>query len=182
MVLGRYLVAGQPRAGRRASTHHEPQSHRGAEDLSCSDPPRQPGLRRDDAEATPRAGAVFGEELPRMTGRFFQKGEEICRVADTRQLLLRLQVPEREIGDVGLGHPVRLKVRSFPDLAGSLHWLREPVCPYRRRSPSPGGLCLLRAVACWPEFSPAHQQFWPGSFIFAQLRAEDSSPMESTTS
>lgn len=67
------------------------------------------------ALTTPRAGAVFGEELPRMTGRFFQKGEEICRVADTRQLLLRVQVPEREIGDVRLGQPVRLKVRSFPD-------------------------------------------------------------------
>lgn len=50
-----------------------------------------------------------------MTGRFFQKGEEICRVADTRQLLLRIQVPEREIGDVHVGHPVRMKVRSFPD-------------------------------------------------------------------
>lgn len=49
-----------------------------------------------------------------MTGRFFQKGEAICRVADTRQLLLRLQVPEREIGDARLGHPVRLKIRSFP--------------------------------------------------------------------
>ncbi|MFN0121599.1 MAG: efflux RND transporter periplasmic adaptor subunit [Blastocatellia bacterium] len=75
-------------------------------------------LQRKHAQfvlTTPRAGAIFGEELPRMTGRFFQKGEEICRVADTRQLLLRVQVPEREIGDVRLRQPVRLKVRSFPD-------------------------------------------------------------------
>ena len=63
---------------------------------------------------TPRAGWVFGEELPRLTGQFFQKGAEICRVADTRQLLLRIQVPEREIGDVRAGLPVRLKVRAFP--------------------------------------------------------------------
>ncbi len=64
---------------------------------------------------TPRAGAVFGEDLPRQVGTYFQKGAEICRVADTRQLLLRVNVPEREIGDIRAGHPVRLKVRAFPD-------------------------------------------------------------------
>jgi putative peptide zinc metalloprotease protein len=64
--------------------------------------------------ATPRAGWVFGEELPRLTGQFFAKGAEICRIADTRQLLLRIQVPEREIADVRVGLPVRLKVRAFP--------------------------------------------------------------------
>ncbi|MGH9849064.1 MAG: HlyD family secretion protein, partial [Blastocatellia bacterium] len=64
---------------------------------------------------TPLAGAVFGEDLPRLVGNHFQKGAEICRVADTRQLLVRIQVPEREIGDVRVGHPVRLKARSYPD-------------------------------------------------------------------
>jgi multidrug resistance efflux pump len=64
---------------------------------------------------TPRAGAIFGEELPRMVGQYFQKGAEICRVADTRQLLVRIQAPEREIGVVRVGNPVRLKARAFPD-------------------------------------------------------------------
>jgi putative peptide zinc metalloprotease protein len=64
---------------------------------------------------TPRAGAVFGEELPRQVGQHFTKGAEICRVAETHQLLARIQVPEAEIGDVRLGHPVRLKARAFPD-------------------------------------------------------------------
>jgi multidrug efflux pump subunit AcrA (membrane-fusion protein) len=75
-------------------------------------------LQRKQAQfelVTPRAGTVFGEDLPRMIGHYFQKGAEICRVADTRQLLLRIRVPEREIGDVRLGYPVRLKARSFPD-------------------------------------------------------------------
>ncbi len=63
----------------------------------------------------PRAGAVFGDELPRLVGQYFPKGAEICRVADTRRLLARIHVPEREIGDVRVGHPVRLKVRSHPD-------------------------------------------------------------------
>jgi Cu(I)/Ag(I) efflux system membrane fusion protein len=43
-----------------------------------------------------------------------RKGAEICRIADTRQLLLRIQVPERQIGDVRTGDPVRLRTRSFP--------------------------------------------------------------------
>jgi multidrug efflux pump subunit AcrA (membrane-fusion protein) len=64
---------------------------------------------------TPRAGAVFGEDLPRSVGQHFQKGAEILRVADTRQMLVRIQVSEREIGDVRVKHPVRLKVRAYPD-------------------------------------------------------------------
>jgi multidrug resistance efflux pump len=75
-------------------------------------------LRRKHAQfelTTPRAGTVFGEDLLRLVGHYFQKGAEVCRVADTRQLLVRIQVPEREIGDVRVGHPVRLKTRSYPD-------------------------------------------------------------------
>ncbi|MFN0111233.1 MAG: HlyD family efflux transporter periplasmic adaptor subunit [Blastocatellia bacterium] len=64
---------------------------------------------------TSNGGAIFGEELPRMLGQYFPKGAEICRVADTRQLLLRIQVPEREIGDVRTGVAVRLKTLAHPD-------------------------------------------------------------------
>jgi multidrug resistance efflux pump len=63
----------------------------------------------------PRSGVIFGEDLPKMLGQFFVKGTEICRIADTRQMLLRINVPEREIGDVRSGQAVRLKARSFPD-------------------------------------------------------------------
>jgi multidrug efflux pump subunit AcrA (membrane-fusion protein) len=66
---------------------------------------------------TPRAGVVFGEDLLRSAGQHFQKGAEILRVADTRQLLVRIQVSEREIGDLRLGQPARLKVRAYPDCA-----------------------------------------------------------------
>ncbi|HXG65025.1 MAG TPA: efflux RND transporter periplasmic adaptor subunit [Blastocatellia bacterium] len=75
-------------------------------------------LRRKQAQFelfTPRPGTVYGEDLPRMAGRHFRKGEEICRVADTGQLLVRIQLPEREIGDVRVGHHVRLRVRAYPD-------------------------------------------------------------------
>lgn len=67
------------------------------------------------ALVTNRGGTVFGEELPRMIGRYFEKGAEICRVANISQLLLRIQVPERELGDVRVGHPVRLRTRAYPD-------------------------------------------------------------------
>jgi len=75
-------------------------------------------LRRRLAQfelVTPRPGAVFGEELPRLVGQYFPKGAEILRVADTRQLLARIRASEREIGDVRVGHPVRLKVGAYPD-------------------------------------------------------------------
>ena len=63
---------------------------------------------------TPLAGVVFGEELPRLVGQYFQKGVEVCRIADTRQLLLRIQVPEREIGDVQVGYSVPPQGARFP--------------------------------------------------------------------
>jgi multidrug resistance efflux pump len=75
-------------------------------------------LRRRLAQfelVTPRPGAVFGEELPRLVGQYFPKGAEICRVAGTRRLLARIQASERVIGDVRVGHPVRLKVGAYPD-------------------------------------------------------------------
>jgi multidrug efflux pump subunit AcrA (membrane-fusion protein) len=81
-------------------------------------PPGRDLLRHRQAQCvlvTPRAGTVFGEELPRMVGQYFPKGAEVCRVAQTYQLLVRIQVPESEIGDVRVGDPVRLKVRAFSD-------------------------------------------------------------------
>ena len=73
------------------------------------------GRRAQFELVTPFAGAVFGEDLPRQTGQHFRKGAEICRVADTHRLLLRIRVPETEIGDVQVGEPVRLKARAFPN-------------------------------------------------------------------
>ena len=74
-------------------------------------------LRRKQAQfelVTPRAGTVYGEDLPRMVRRHFHQGEEICRVVDTDQLLVRIQLPEQELGDVNIGHHVRLRVRAYP--------------------------------------------------------------------
>lgn len=66
---------------------------------------------------TPLAGTIFGDDLPGMLGRYFNQGSEILRVADTSKLLLRIQVPEREMGDVCMRCRVRVKASSFPDQA-----------------------------------------------------------------
>ncbi|MFN7927579.1 MAG: efflux RND transporter periplasmic adaptor subunit [Blastocatellia bacterium] len=63
----------------------------------------------------PRKGLVLGESLAEMNGKYLAKGAELCRIADPAQLRLRLQVPEREIGDVREGASVRLKTRAWPD-------------------------------------------------------------------
>jgi Cu(I)/Ag(I) efflux system membrane fusion protein len=63
----------------------------------------------------PRAGTLFGEDLPGMLGKYFAKGAEICRVADIRELLVRIQVGEEALSDIRVGQNVRVKARSFPD-------------------------------------------------------------------
>jgi multidrug efflux pump subunit AcrA (membrane-fusion protein) len=63
----------------------------------------------------PLAGTVFGEDLPRMNGQYFVKGSEICRIAGTSELLVRVQVAEQAMGDIASGDPVRVKTRAFPD-------------------------------------------------------------------
>ncbi len=63
----------------------------------------------------PRDGTIFGENLLELNGKYLAKGAEVCRVANTSQMRVRIQVPEREIGDVKEGAEVRLKTRALPD-------------------------------------------------------------------
>jgi multidrug resistance efflux pump len=60
-------------------------------------------------------GTLFGDDLPRMAGQYFAKGTEICRIADTHEVLVRIQVAEQALGDLALGRHVRVKTRAFPD-------------------------------------------------------------------
>ena len=53
-------------------------------------------------------------DLPR-TGQYFRTGEAVCRIADTQELLVRIDVPEQALGDVAPGQSVRVKARAFPD-------------------------------------------------------------------
>ena len=71
--------------------------------------------RAQFAISSPRDGTLFGEDLPRMLGQYFAKGAEICRIADVREVLVRVQVGEESLSDIRLGQNVRVKTRTFPD-------------------------------------------------------------------
>jgi hypothetical protein len=71
--------------------------------------------RAQFALVAPVGGTLFGDDLPRMLGQYFSKGAEICRIAATQELLVRVQVPEQALGDVAMGQSVRVKTRAFPD-------------------------------------------------------------------
>lgn len=63
----------------------------------------------------PRDGTIFGENLLELNGKYLEKGAEVCRVANTSEMRVRIRVPEREIGDVKQGAEVRLKTRALPE-------------------------------------------------------------------
>jgi hypothetical protein len=63
----------------------------------------------------PFDGTIFGEDLPHAIGQYFLKGAEICRVANTHELLVWVQMAEQSSGDVTIGQGVRVKTRAFPD-------------------------------------------------------------------
>ena len=60
----------------------------------------------------PRSGVVLGEDLQKMIGRRYGRGEEICRVGQLERFLLRIEVSEREIASVRLDSPVRFKLKT----------------------------------------------------------------------
>jgi multidrug resistance efflux pump len=62
----------------------------------------------------PRAGVILGEDLHKVVGRRYSRGEEICRIGELERFLLRIDVNEREISDVRLDSPVRFKLKTVP--------------------------------------------------------------------
>jgi putative peptide zinc metalloprotease protein len=62
----------------------------------------------------PGAGVVLGEDLRKMIGRRYSRGEEICRIGELEKFLLKIDVSEREIAEVRLEAPVRFKLKTVP--------------------------------------------------------------------
>jgi putative peptide zinc metalloprotease protein len=62
----------------------------------------------------PKAGVILGDDLHKMVGRGYSRGEEICRIGELEQFLLRIDVSEREIANVRLDSPVRFKLKTVP--------------------------------------------------------------------
>ncbi|MEK6322093.1 MAG: efflux RND transporter periplasmic adaptor subunit [Acidobacteriota bacterium] len=74
-------------------------------------------LRRESegmAIVAANAGVVLGEDLRKMVGRRYTRGEEICRIGEIGKFLLKIDVSEREIGSVRLDSPVRFKLKTVP--------------------------------------------------------------------
>ncbi len=62
----------------------------------------------------PKAGVILGDDLHKMVGRRYSRGEEICRIGELEQFLLKIEVSEREIANVRLDSPVRFKLKTVP--------------------------------------------------------------------
>ncbi|HSE98778.1 MAG TPA: efflux RND transporter periplasmic adaptor subunit, partial [Blastocatellia bacterium] len=62
----------------------------------------------------PRAGVVLGDDLHKMLGRRYSRGEEICRIGELEKFTLKIDVSEREIARVRLDSPVRFKLKTVP--------------------------------------------------------------------
>ncbi|HLF83551.1 MAG TPA: efflux RND transporter periplasmic adaptor subunit [Blastocatellia bacterium] len=74
-------------------------------------------LRRESegmAIVAPKSGVVLGDDLRKMVGRRYSRGEEICRIGEIGKFLLKIDVSEREIGSVRLDSPVRFKLKTVP--------------------------------------------------------------------
>ena len=74
-------------------------------------------LRRESegmAIVAPKSGVVLGEDLRKMVGRHYSRGEEICRIGEIGKFFLKIDVSEREIGSVRLDSPVRFKLKTLP--------------------------------------------------------------------
>jgi len=62
-----------------------------------------------------RSGVVLGEDLHKIAGRRFSRGDEIFRIGELEKFLLKIDVNEREIANVRLDSPVRFKLKTVPD-------------------------------------------------------------------
>lgn len=66
------------------------------------------------AIVAPKSGVVLGDDLRKMVGRRYSRGEEICRIGEIGKFLLKIDVSEREIASVSLDSPVRFKLKTVP--------------------------------------------------------------------
>ena len=63
---------------------------------------------------SPKTGVILGDDLRKMIGRRYGRGEEICRIGELEKFMLRIDVSEREIASVRLESPVRFKLKTVP--------------------------------------------------------------------
>jgi multidrug resistance efflux pump len=59
-------------------------------------------------------GTVMTEYVERKVGTYLEAGGELMRLANTSTVVAEMMVPEKEMGDVHKGLPVRIQLASFP--------------------------------------------------------------------
>jgi HlyD family secretion protein len=59
-------------------------------------------------------GIVMTEYVERKVGTRLEEGGELMQLADTSTIAVEMMVPEKELGDVHNGLPVRIQLASFP--------------------------------------------------------------------
>lgn len=63
---------------------------------------------------SPIEGTIATPYLRNRIGDFLDQGDPLCEVVSDGRVIVELPVPEKEIGDVRLGSPIRIKVRAYP--------------------------------------------------------------------
>jgi putative peptide zinc metalloprotease protein len=63
---------------------------------------------------SPINGVVATSHLHNRIGDFLDMGDMFCEVVSEGMVIVEMPVPEKEIGDVQLGHPITIKVRGYP--------------------------------------------------------------------
>jgi multidrug resistance efflux pump len=63
---------------------------------------------------SPIDGQVTTPYLKNKIGEYIDKGSSFCQIVDTKRVIVDMPVPEKEIGDVALGYPMVLKIRTYP--------------------------------------------------------------------
>jgi hypothetical protein len=94
------------------------------------------------------------EYVERKVGTHLDAGDELMRLADTSTVVAVMMVPEKEMGDVRKGLPVRIQLASFPTRF------------FRRRSGLHSG--AMR--------TPVKASRSDGSFLTFQIRMESLKP------
>ncbi|HYL99041.1 MAG TPA: efflux RND transporter periplasmic adaptor subunit, partial [Blastocatellia bacterium] len=61
-----------------------------------------------------RSGVVLGDDLRKMAGGHYSRGQEICRIGDLDNFILKIEVSERDLAKVRIDSSVRFKMKTVP--------------------------------------------------------------------
>jgi putative peptide zinc metalloprotease protein len=70
---------------------------------------------------SPIDGQVTTPYLKNKIGAYIEKGDQFCEIADAKHVIVDMPIPEKEIGDVFMGYPIVLKVRTYPNRVFEAH-------------------------------------------------------------